>query len=202
MSRDLITQDQKQITDHGLCGNCEQRFAKIGEDYVMKMVNRKDGFRMMELIRSNPMRRTEGEYMVYRATDMGIDTDRLAYFALSVIWRGAHVWRTLEGRATGGLQLEHHRERLRRFLLGSDPYPLGVVVKISAALDDASRNVVIFPYFNPDQPDATVFTFVTRGIWFDVAVGDSLRAYMYGNCCVSSPEKLIFVGDFDKFVGL
>jgi hypothetical protein len=201
ISPDLVIQDQKQIKDYVLCRSCEQRFTKMGEDYLMRMVNRKDGFRIMDLIRANPMRRTEGEYTVYRAADMGIDTDTLAYFALSVIWRGgAHIWRTFEGRATGGLQLGHHEERLRRYLLGTDPYPQGVIVKISVACDNASQNCSMFPRINPDQPDATSFTFMTRGIWFDVIVGDNLPAYMYRNCCVSSPERLIFVGDFDRFV--
>jgi hypothetical protein len=155
---------------------------------------------MMELIRANPNRWTEGEYTVYRGTDMGIDTDKLAYFALSVIWRGTHIWRTFEGRATGGLQLSHHEERLRQYLLGASPYPQGVVVKISVACDYASQNIVTFPRYNPEQPDGMAFTFTTRGIWFDVVVGDSLPAYMYESCCVSSPKKPIFVGDFDRFV--
>ena len=41
---------------------------------------------------------------------------------------------------------------------------------------------------------------MARGIWFDVILGDSLATYMCRNCCVSSPEKLVFVGDFDRFV--
>jgi hypothetical protein len=66
-------------------------------------------------------------------TIWAIDTDTLAYCALSVIWRGgAHIWRTFEGRATGGLPLGHHEERLHRYLLGTDPYPQGVV-KISVS---------------------------------------------------------------------
>jgi hypothetical protein len=172
----------------------------MGEDYVMRMVDREDGFKMMELIRSNWNRRTEGEYTVYRGTDMGINTDKLAYYALSVIWRGTHIWHTFEGRATGGLQLGHYEGRIRKYLLGADPYPQGVIVKVSVACDFASQNVVTFPRYNPDQPEATAFTFTTRGIWFDVVVGDYLPAYMYRHCCVNSPEKPIFVGDFDKFV--
>lgn len=198
LSPDLIIQDQKQIKDYVLCWKCEQLFTTMGEDYAMRMVNRKDGFKMMELIRANPIRCTEGEYSVYSSVCMGIDTSMLAYFAASIIWRGAQIWPTFDGRATGGLRLGHHEERLRRYLLGTDPYPQGVVVKISVACDYASQNVVVFPSLNPEQQDATVFTFVARGIWFDVVVGDSLPAYMYQNCCVR--RKIIFVGDFDRFV--
>jgi hypothetical protein len=200
MSPDLIIQDQKQIKDYVLCWSCEQRFSRMGEQYLMGMVNGRNGFKMMELIRSNPIRRTRGEYTVYRAADMDVDTGALAYFALSVIWRGAHIWPTFDGRATGGLQLGHHEERLRRHLVGADPYPPGVVVKISVACDDASQNFVMFPRVNPDQQDADAFTFMARGLWFDVVVGDNLPAYMYQSCCVTSAEKPIFVGDFSRFV--
>jgi len=200
MSPDLVIQGQKQIQDRVLCWSCEQQFNRMGEDYLMRMVNRKNGFKMMELIRANPMRRTEGEYTVYCAADMGIDTAALAYFALSVIWRGAHIWPTLDGRATGGLPLGHHKERLRRYLLGTGSHPPGVAVKISVACDEASQNAVMFPRINPYQQDAEAFTFMARGLWFDVIVGDDLPAYMYQSCCVTSPEKPIFVGDFSRFV--
>jgi hypothetical protein len=200
MSPDLIIQGQTQIKDYLLCRGCEQRLSRMGENYLMKMVNRGNGFKVMELIRSNPIRRTEGEYALYRAADMGIDTGTLAYFALSIIWRGVHIWPTFDGRATGGLPLGHHEERLRRHLLGTEPYPQGVAVKISVACDDASQSSVIFPRVNPDQQDAMAITFMARGIWFDVVVGDNLPAYMYQSCCVTSPEKPIFVGDFSRFV--
>jgi len=101
VSPNLVIQDQKQIADELLCRTCKQRFNTRGEEYVMRMVSRKDGFRMMERIRANPIRCTDGEYSVYCAADMDIETDKLAYFALSVIWRGAHSWKTFEGRKDG-----------------------------------------------------------------------------------------------------
>ena len=200
MSPELVIQSQRQIKDYLLCLECERLFTRRGENYLMRMVNRRNGFKIMELVRANPKRRVEGEYSTYSAIDMDIDTDALAYFALSVIWRGAHVWPTLNGRATGGLQRSDHEERLRRYLLGTAPYPRGVIVKIFVASDYAFQNFITFPRVNPDQQDATVLTFLVRGIWFDVVLGDSLPAYMHGSCCVNSPEKLIFVGDFDRFV--
>jgi hypothetical protein len=196
----LIIQDQKQIKDYLLCSVCERRFNKMGENYAMQVLSRPGGFKILELVRASPMRRVEREYTVYSARDLRIEADKLAYFALSVLWRGAHIWPTFEGRATGGLQLGGHKEQLRRYLLGADQYPPGVAVKISVACDEASQDFATFPQLNPEQSDATVFTFVTRGIWFDIAIGDCLPTYMYQSCCVSSPEKPVFVGDFDRFV--
>jgi hypothetical protein len=199
-SPSLIIQDQKQIKDYLLCSACEQVFNSMGENYSMQVLSRPEGFKILDLIRANPSRRVEGEYALYSALDMDIETDKLAYYALSVLWRGTHIWPTFRGRATGGLLLGCHGERLRRYLLGIDPYPEGVAVKISVACDEASQEFATFPYLNPEQGDAAVYTFMTRGIWFDIAIGEKLPEYMYQNCSVSSPEKPIFVGDFDRFV--
>lgn len=202
LSPNLIIQDQKQIKDYLLCRSCEQQFSKLGETYAMGMVDRgKDGFKMMDLVRANHWnRRTGGEYTMYSGASMGIDTDKLAYYALSIVWRGTHIWYTFNGRATGGLKLGGHEEQIRRYLIGADPFPPNVVVKVAASCGSDSQEAVTFPRPNPEQTDATAFTFTTRGIWFDVVLGDSLPAYMYQHCCVNSPVKPIFVGDFDRFV--
>ena len=135
LSPNLITQDQKQIKDYLLCRSCEQRFSKMGEEYTMGMVDRsKDGFKMMDLIRANHWnRRTAGEYTMYSGASIGIDTDKLAYYALSIIWRGTHVWPTYRDRAAGGLKVGDHEEKIRRYLVGTNPYPPNVVVKVSAS---------------------------------------------------------------------
>jgi hypothetical protein len=39
ISPHLIIRNQKQIEDYLLCWSCEQRFTKMGEDYVMRMVD-------------------------------------------------------------------------------------------------------------------------------------------------------------------
>jgi hypothetical protein len=118
---------------------------------------------------------------------------------LSIIWRGAHVWTSEGGFSVGALNLGVHEERIRRYLLGIGPFPAGTVVKITVATDTITQLHTDFPRHSPEQKDATAFTFVTRGIVFDVVIGDPLPDYVYDNCCVQSPEKLIFVGDFDKF---
>jgi hypothetical protein len=201
-SSELIIQDQKQIADYLLCSVCEQRFNEFGEKHVLKLVHRNDeGFKLFEIVRENPYRRrSEGDYTVYRAADIGLDTEPLAHFALSVIWRGTHIWPTFNGRATDGLRLDHHEESLRQYLLGIAPFPNDVAVKVSVALDDESQGILKYPFWNEDQTDAVAFTFIMRGLWFDVVFGSPLPAYVYDNCCFGSREKLIFVGDFNKYI--
>ncbi len=201
MSPSRIIRTDQQIKDYLLCAECERRFNDRGERYATTMVNQFGNFKLLDLIRSAPRRRVEGEFTVYCALDIGVDTESLAYYALSVIWRGGvHTWRTSKVTATGGISLGAHEEPIRKYLCGLGPFPPGVFVKLSVATDFASQNSVKFPEVSPDQPDTTVFTFHALGIWFDVIIGENLPQYMLRSCCVSSEERLIFVGDFDRYV--
>jgi hypothetical protein len=189
-----------QVQDYVFCRECERRFDEGGENYAMRLVNRKTEFRLLDVIRATPRRHSEGEFTVYRADDMNIDTQALAYFALSVIWRGSvHRW-TLNAARLKLLDLGDHQEPIRRFLHGDELMPSNLCVKVSVATDWASQNCSMFPRLNPDQKDASAFTFMARGIWFDVVLGDPLPTYANDSCCVRGTDKLLFVGDFDRFV--
>ena len=137
MSPNLIVQTDQQIKSVRLCWDCEQLFSLRGEEYAMSMVDREGEFKLLNLLRSATRCRPEGEYTAYFGSGLSVDCDSLAYFALSVIWRGGHIWRSLSGRTTGGLQLGRFQEPLRQYLLGKTPHPQGVVVKITVATDFA-----------------------------------------------------------------
>jgi len=195
-----IRATDRQVQDYVFCRSCESRFDKGGEDYVMRLINRDNEFRLLNMIPASRHSGRVGEFTVYRADDMSLDTRALAYFALSVIWRGSvHRW-PLEGARLALLDLGNHQERIRGFLLGQEPLPDNLCVKISVATDWASQDCSLFPRPNPDQKDAAALTFMTRGIWFDVVIGNPLPAYAYNYCCVRGSDKPIFVGDFDRFV--
>jgi hypothetical protein len=196
----FIRMTDRQVKDYVFCRSCESRFDEGGEDYVMRLINRENEFRLLKMIQVTGRSGRSGEFTVYRADDIGLDTRALAYFALSVLWRGSvHQW-PLEGTLLSLLDLGNHQERIRGFLLGQEPLPENLCVKISAATDSGSQNCVFFPSVNPDQKDAAALTFMTRGIWFDVVIGNPLPAYAYDFCCVRGSGKPIFVGDFDRFV--
>ena len=155
----------------------------------MQMVNRDNEFKLMDLVRRKPWcRAIRGDYSIYPAGEVGIDTAQLAYFAISVLWRGSiHVWQTFEGRKTGGLQLGPHRETLRSYLAGETTFPREVAVQISASCDWESQNCCMFPAKDPDQE--SVFNMLTCGIWFDVMLADPLPERATQMCCVASLER-------------
>src|ERR1700722_3761904 len=72
ISPSRVIQTNQQIRDHLLCAECEQRFNDGGERYATSLVNQHGNFKLMNLIRSAPRRRVEGEFTVYCALDIGV----------------------------------------------------------------------------------------------------------------------------------
>ena len=57
-------------------------------------------------------------------TALGIDTEWLAYFALSLVWRAAvHDWAFPDGSKSTRLVLGSYEEQIRGYLLGDSPFP-------------------------------------------------------------------------------
>jgi hypothetical protein len=91
LTRSRFARVPGQIKKHLLCHDCEQRFSKNGESWIATMAHQVGhGFRLQEALlqlRPNP---TLATGRVYHADDdPQIDWNKLAYFALSIFWRGA-----------------------------------------------------------------------------------------------------------------
>src|ERR1035438_7986244 len=89
----VTSSTSRQIKHHLLCSDCEDRFNKNGEMEVLKWVSDGKRFPIVELLgRSVPFSMAQ-DFTVYSGTTVGIDTEKFAYFALSVVWRAAvHQW--------------------------------------------------------------------------------------------------------------
>jgi hypothetical protein len=89
----------KQITDRVLCGECEERFSKLGESWVLANMARPDGFLIQEaLLATNPLDANESFAYYSSAAIPTINMEALVYFALSIFWRAsAHMWRNVSG---------------------------------------------------------------------------------------------------------
>jgi hypothetical protein len=195
MTPEEHTPTQKQIWHHLLCWDCEQRFSKYGESPTMPLIQRKTDFALLNKLKVAVPFKEEPNLAAYSGTAIGIDTEPLAYFALSVVWRSSvRKWMTL-GRQTTGISLGTFEEPIRKYLAGEGQFPTGVVVTVWVCTDLAARFSTFAPSTNVGAPSPT-YSLLVRGLWFHIITGDSLPTDLVERCCcVQSARKVIFMKD-------
>lgn len=118
-------QTSRQLRMSLLCGDCESRLNRNGETWVLKNCLQNDGsFPLAAILSSkapdiesppNPTR------LFYAAEIDGIDIPSLAYFAISIFWRGSiYPWNE---DGSYPVELGPFQEQFRRYLLGEEPFP-------------------------------------------------------------------------------
>jgi hypothetical protein len=138
----------------------------------MKMLNRDEGFNLFSIIRSARQRRPVGAFTEYSGKDLNVNMEALGYYALSTFWRGSvHHWKTPTGIT--GVELGKYQEPIRRYLLGLIGMPQSIVLRLIVATDWATQNTSMFPHEGERATDRSVFSFVARGLVFDLIVWGS-----------------------------
>lgn len=194
----LMTEDDsiispKQIAEPLLCVDCEQRFSKLGESWVLGNMSRVTSFPLQDmLIKATPLGVSDDKtFAVFSAAAIPeIDMDALVYFALSVFWRSsAHQWRNIKG-VMDGIKLGPYEEPIRQFLLGG-PFPADIVVQVAVW---PTKDVVRAAY-TPRRgraPGYHVFNFMIPGIEFRLLTGKQIPEDVQMSCSHGSPQKLIY----------
>jgi len=157
-----------QLKDYVLCRDCEQLFSKKGEDYVMRLVTRRNGqFPLLDQLGQVPTKMKKDDWSAYSAEDTPeIDREKIAYFALSVFWRASvHSWRDVEGDMVKIDLGNRYNEELRRYLLGTANVPKNAWLLVSACKDHLSQQIFFMPSENALVNDRTV-GFAARGLVF------------------------------------
>ncbi len=198
MTPELATHTAKQVKEYMFCEECEDRFNKGGEKYVTSLVYNGEAFPLLDRIRLAPLagrRVNRRGLMQYSGKKMGIDTDKLAYYAVSVVWRAAvHKWKTLGTQTTSVELSDERKEQFRRYLLGYIGLPHDVGVVVTVCTDLASQGLVFFPTRSKGS-EFTTYAVLVRGIYFRVLVDVPGRFPLDQVCCVHSAEKVIWVDD-------
>ena len=194
MTSVLVVPTSKQMRDYVLCYKCERRFSEQGESWIARQVYNGRDFPLLDRLNvTMPFHATPG-LQIFSGADVGIDTAKLAYFALSMVWRASvHRWRMPDGMTTS-IDLGAHQEPVRRFLLGESEFPTEAVVVVTACTDWVSQATIFPPSAVPENP-YTVFSSLVRGIGFRVLVGSNPPPEIRETCCFTCHKKLIFVAN-------
>jgi hypothetical protein len=194
-----LNSNDKHVKDYVLCSDCEQRFDRNGESEVLYWVSPKSNtFRLGERLKvALPRDYNPGDpdqsISRFSGADIGVNMDKFAYFAISIVWRGAvHDWVLPDGSVRLHDKLGGFSESLRLYLLGQALFPPDTSVIVIVGSDDESRK--IWTMAQPHvEADCLNFRFHIFGVMFRVMMGyRQWEAFRMLSC--TSPRKCIFYG--------
>jgi hypothetical protein len=194
MTDRITVKDNEQLKDHLLCEECEDRFNKNGESYALSVMWTGERFKLLDQLNAASAIGRHGNSR-FSGRDIGVDMDKLAYFALSVFWRaGAHKWKSkYTVKYNYSIDLKDYLEPIRRFLLGGSR-PENVSVMITVAIDLHSRHSVYAPTRTQGVP-LVGFGFLTCGIHFTLFMQKPIPPNYQRFCSVRSSGRPIFWRD-------
>ncbi len=192
VGRNVTATTSKQVSDYVLCSGCEQLINRHGESWMLRQVWNGKRFPLLERLRVAHPDYTFQEALVFSGSAVGIDTDKLAYFALSVFWRAAvHRWEMPFGGLTQAVSLGSLEESIRKFLLEQSALPSEVTVMATVCTDKESAGTCFMPCRISGVP-MTGFAMLTLGVHFLLYM-EPLPPVIREFCCVKSSRRLIFL---------
>jgi len=186
---------RKDIKARLLCRDCETTLNKGGESYVLNLIATKSrSFPLGEkLWLALPREVLDRSISRFSGQDLGVDMDKFAYFAISVVWRGAvGQWNGADGTPLPQFALGGFEPPMREYLLGKTHLSPNTTVIVIVASDRESRRTWFVPVCEV-LDNCLNFRFLARGVFFRVMMGH-VPQYFRDYCC-TSPRKCIFYGD-------
>lgn len=180
----------KQVTTYLLCGDCEARFSER-EDYLAALTET-DATGRPKIVRDVTRLNTPRGVLVELGS--AIDTQTLAYFAASVLWRSCAM--SLDCR------LGPYEQDFRSYLLGNADFPcsaaVGLSIVESSLLTANPENWVTLPS-SQHAHSVWLHGFIVCGLAFRCFVGRLLDPQMQKVCLVrASPKKYAAMLPADK----
>jgi hypothetical protein len=184
-----------QIKDYVLCRECEQRFSKNGEDYVMRLVTNRNGkFPLLDMLNATPTPLKTPTWSAYTAAQTrAIDRSKIAYFAMSVFWRASvHTWKQQGGEKTRIDLGKKYNEEIRRYLMDQTPIPKNSTLLVAVCTDELSQKSFFVPEENEKVKDQS-FGFMARGLFFLFRITKTPAPYQARLSMVNTPHEPISV---------
>jgi len=197
VSDKVAIQSGKQMEDYLLCSTCERRFSENGENWVLGHCFRGDNnFKLKSMILTQEALWGNDGIKAYPAANVPeIKIDKLAYFAASIIWRGAvHQWK-LDRIPVTRLEIgPKYEKELRQYLMGKAPFPSNAVVWVSVIPTDELSHTFTPPFGEKDLRQFWKYRFTVLGLRFIFLLGNRLDKEARLMCSYRSPENWIYSG--------
>jgi hypothetical protein len=185
-----ITQKSGQVKAFLLCPCCEDRFSKRGEKWTLDNYPQMDGSFpiQMALSKATPIKELSGDKYYKGKSAQGVALNKLAYFAVSVFWRGGvHQWNLTD--RTHQLSLGPYEDALRLYLLDQGPFPERAALHILVSPSQKHRDGILFPSTHREKPFHG-HGFCIPGITFAISLGNISKSEKE-ECAIHSDVILV-----------
>jgi hypothetical protein len=185
LSNGKAKQSSNQVRDYKFCTECEERFNKGGESWVLSKVPAEYGAKfeihsLLDAATPNVIR--DGPLLFPAASVPSIDLAQLVYFGMSMFWRATLNWSAVDGGVPRKLFMNiRQKEAVRQFLLGNGSLPKNMVL-----------TVAVWPFKNvglanlmPDQIAGAAYRryrFYFSGLIFILSFGKNIPAEVKRTC--------------------
>jgi hypothetical protein len=186
----------RQASDYFLCADCEDRFSKRGETWVLGNCWRDEKtFKLRDaLLASQPYPRSTRDTKIYLgAHTPRVDPDKLLYFGASVYWRGAARSWQVDRLKVPQLPFGRYEEQFRLLLLDQGPWPDKAVMYIFVGADmEAMRNNVVQMPAKISTNGSYIYRFRIPGITYLLLLGERFKKYR-SMCAYHSEGRPIYI---------
>ena len=190
-------QTSNQVKDFVFCGDCEDRFSKGGETWVLRNCYRASGeFHLHDYAHEIPIARGKARLTrVAAVSNPKIRMDSLTYFAASIFWRASiHPWR-FQAQPMDLPQLgATYDEQLRQYLLGEADFPVDAVLYMGITESKKPQLICSFPVGGRDRNHHT-YSFWIPGVSFTLFLSQGITGAIRAGCSVRSPERWLYISD-------
>lgn len=193
---------QEQMAQPLLCAECEDRFSRNGEKWVLSKSYRLQGPSPLYTALCNASPHPAfGSGTVYSAlSTAGINLDQLVYFGASIFWRASIAdWSLNRRRAElirlGGL----YEEQFRQYLHGEAEFPANAVLWVAVVRSEDPAPVISLPT-GERVGRYHRYTFDVLGLSYMLYVGGGLSEELRRFCAVRSPNRYMFFTDIDAVI--
>jgi hypothetical protein len=192
-TRSQSGRNPEHLKAHLLCFDCEQRFDRFGESEVLRWVAPRatKQFPLHDRLRVALPCMEIPPWSVYNGVDIGLNTEKFAYFTLSVAWRrSAHRWMNFDGTPLPPWNLGTFGEQMRTYLVGDAGFPPDTAVMIIVCSDQHSRQ-----FWTGPSTDVVCnclgFEFLARGVYFRALMGHHLPPNAREVSCASPYGRIL-----------
>lgn len=191
---------QDQFKTYLLCTDCEDRFNRDGEKWVLE-----NGYRLKRPSRifekmsaATPLPEHASGTIYAGASIPDLDMQSLTYFGVSVFWRASlRVW-IVGGKLVAMVDLGPYGEQLRRYLLGGSDFPRDMVLWTAVSRRPDPPPVMSFPVGERKSEGFHQHTFEIPGQSFMLMVGRHIPASTRALCAIRSPQRILFFTSFEE----